>query len=304
MLIHLVCLVSGFTALHAAAIFQKSDVTLNATTSLLAATDGTLGVNPPSPDFRVVPQFDSDLLPSDATLMGVLFFMSEMAYGDYYEAIESGVWSAPGYPDINIITWETVSAKYLIWGVFWGIEYMAKNNRFNAVQFTMKIKDEVVGHLRISLPPSSGTLTERSTLQLPPTQNNSDFLQTAATADLSSNTTSLGEDVLIGITTSTNAATLTKFDVFFVCYAALIHMAPIPPNFPLSDFTTRSPLAKFVYIEMLAWGPGVEVYRAIQVMLYVPRKMLTSRQGFREVNINLWLDGIRHLEADIHKVKV
>jgi len=110
----------------------------------------------------------------------------------------------------------------------------------------------------------------------------------------------LATDVSVGISSLPGGGPLTRFDVFLVCYAAMIHLSLAKPEARMEDTESKSPLSNVV-IHMFRWGPGAKVYQAIQLMIYLPRWMLDSPQGFREITFNLRVDGRTVIQGTINK---
>jgi len=188
---------------------------------------------------------------------------------------------------------------------------MIKYQRFQELLLTLRFEREIVGRIWI-LPPNSvlnlrlntstPSLTQRS--NHPWAQHNSREVE-AMLPDLDAvnNTIPLATDFSVRMVSLPSGAALTRFDVFLVCYAALVHMSLAKPESLMENFVSRGRLNN-VFIYMLKRGPGVKIYRAIQVMLHLPRAMLSSPEGFREVAFTLRLDRIKVLEGSIDKGRV
>lgn len=302
----------GITAIHAANKISIPPISIDTTDAYLVLDDNVLSANLPDPRFHVSSSFDAGFLPPVPTLMGILFFVAEMAYGNINATVPANTWTASGHPQVEIITVGPTEAKYLLFGVFAGIEYMVKYNRFQEVLLTLRWERSVVGRIWIVLPgyaslglPANDTVTNK-TMQRPDPSPPAiysvrDIDTNASMINPLNGTKSLGNDVEISITTIPGGRSLTRNDVFLTCYAALVHMAPFSRNAQMADFTSKMPLND-VYMHLLHWGPGIEYSRVIQAMSFIPGAMLNSPEGFREVRIRLYEEDIMVLEATIQRI--
>lgn len=292
----------GLTAIHATAI------SLNVADSLLTSMNTTLRSGLPDARFHVSPSIGAELLPVSPALVNILHFMAGLSYRDHNESVAANTWNAPDASDVTMVTQEAIQAKYLLWGVFAGIEYMIKYKRFHEVLLTLRWESEKVGEiwllrskpvLNFSFNTSVQSLTRRS--DNPRAEHNTAGVETML-ADLHvvNETNALETEDSMGISNLPGGGSLTRFDVFLVCYAALIHLSLAKPESQMEDFTAESPLSN-VSIYMFKWGPGLRISNAIQVMTYLPRSMLKSPQGFREVIFNLRLDGRSVLQGTLNK---
>jgi len=306
----IIVILAGLTAVYATPVLQPP-ISLSVTEPSLAANNVTFRSGFPDPRFRVSPSIGADFIPVNPTLLSILFFMAGMSYRDHNESVAANAWTAPGAPEVVIATEDVIQAKYLLWGAFAGVEYMIKYQRFQELLLTLRFEREIVGRIWI-LPPNSvlnlrlntstPSLTQRS--NHPWAQHNSREVE-AMLPDLGAvnNTIPLATDFSVRMVSLPSGAALTRFDVFLVCYAALVHMSLAKPESLMENFVSRGRL-NIVFIYMLKRGPGVKIYRAIQVMLHLPRAMLSSPEGFREVAFTLRLDRIKVLEGSIDKGRV
>lgn len=296
----------GLTAIHAIAI-SPPPISLNVADSLLTSKNVTLRSDLPD-SFHVIPSIGAEFLPVNPTLVSILQFMAELSYRDHNESVAADTWSVPDASDVTIVTEEAIQAKYLLWGVFAGIEYMIKYKRFHEVFLTLRWESEKVGEiwlvlskpvLNLAFNTSAQSLTRRlDTLR---GEHNTTAVEAMLTdLHVVNETKALGTEDSVGISNLPGGGPLTRFDVFLVCYAALIHLSLAKPESQMGDFIAESPLST-VFIYMFKWGPGLTVRYAIQVMIYLPRSMLDSPQGFREVTFNLRLDGRSVLQGTLNK---
>ncbi len=297
----------GSTVIHATNV-PPPPISLGVTDSLLASRNATLDLDRPDYRFHVTPLIGSELIPHTPTLMSILYFMAELSSKDHNDFVAPNLWNAPGASEVTIVTRGTIQAKYLLWGVFAGIEYMIKYSRFHEVLLRLRWESMIVGEIwlvpsksipNLAVNTSTQTLEQRS--NTPRAEHNGTSIEEVlADPHVANETNALDPDISIGIESLPGGGPLTRFDVFLVCYAALLHMSLAKPDSQLEDFVSTSPL-KDVFLYMYKWGPGVEVHRAIQLMVFLPRSMLKSPLGFREVTFNLRVNGRSVLEGTLKK---
>lgn len=300
----------GLAAVQAATVSRPS-VTPSNVAPLLALNNATISADIIDPRFHVSPTFGAGFISVNPTLMNILYFMADMAYRDHNELVAPVTWSDPSFPEIQIVTDDTHQAKYLLWGIFDGIQYMVKYNRFHETLLTLTWEKEVVGKIWILLAKpglslASGNATSNSTRgsNLPPSGYNGTRIEEVAAGSVAaSSTTSLGANFQVGIMPLPNGGPLTRFDVFFVCYAGLVHLSQAKPDTQMQDFKSGSPLGN-VFVYMYRWRPSLKVIDAIQVMVYIPGALITAGQGFREIIFRLKMDSSLALEGTINKGNV
>ncbi len=297
----------GLTAIRATAI-SRPPITTKVADSLLASNNITLTSGRPDARFHVSPSIGPELLPINPTLVNILHFMAELACKDHNESVAADTWSTPDASEVTIVTQEAIQTKYLLWGIFEGIEYMIKNKRFHEVFLTLRWESEKVGEIwlmpselavNLALNTSAQSLTQQSDNSR--TRSNSTGVRKMLPdSQVVNEVNALAMDISVGISTLPGGGPLTRFDVFLVCYAAMIHLSLAKPETRMEDTVSKSPLSSVV-IHMFRWGPGAKVYQAIQLMIYLPRAMLDSPQGFREITFNLRVDGRTVIQGTINK---
>lgn len=303
---------TSLIAVQVAAVIQLPPTSINVTDSILSSNISTLHDELPDDQFHVSTSLGKMLVPPGPTLMNVLYFMAEIAYGDYNAIIPPNKWSAPGHPGVEVITTSPIEAKYLLSGIFKGIKYMIENNRFNEVQFYLRWDKRMVGQIWIMLPepsqlrpPSDITapnlVVKRTDISTPAVYNLTDNNASLSNPVQMDNKNSLGTDVEMSIGTIEGGRPLNRFYVFLVCYEALLHIGPFPVDDYMTDFTAKSPVDD-VYMHLLHWGPGIRYFRVIQAMTYIPLRMMRTAEGFREARIRVWEEGALVLEATIKKI--
>ena len=98
----------------------------------LATGNVSLNEDVPDPRFSVSSRFDTPLLPIDPCLINVLYFMTEIAYGDFTQRHQPKTYSVPGYDEVEIVTGTAMTARFLFWDTWLAIEYM-----MNVIDFMM-----------------------------------------------------------------------------------------------------------------------------------------------------------------------
>lgn len=296
-----------FRAIQAISIPQLSNPT-DATNQLLTLNNTTLGSDSPETRFHTSASIGPTFVPINSTLVNALFFLAEMASRDHDEIVPADTWIAPNTSEVHITTEDDIQAKYLLWGVYQGLEFMIHNKRFHEVLLTLRFDQEIVGKIWIMLLPnpllnlasinSTGGVTQQR--DRPWTAFDTTAVQPSL-ANVDTNDTILMDDqVKVGVETIQNAKKLTRFDVFFVCYTALVDISHVKPDSQMNDFYSESPLDN-VFIKFDQWRPSVKISHVIQLMVFLPRAMLSSQYGFREVDFYMNVGGHKLLEGNIIK---
>lgn len=292
---------------QAISIPQLSNPT-EATSQLLTLNNATLGSDSPEDRFHTSTSIGPGFLPVNSTLLNALSFLADMSSRDHDEIVPANIWVAPGAQDVRITTEDDYQAKYLLWGVYQGLEYMIHNKRFNEALLTLKLDQEIVGRIWIVLAsdPLLGLASNHSTQSVTQHRDHSwtALNITAGQASLANenrnNTILMGDQIKVGVETIRNAVRLTRFDVFLVCYAALVDISSLNPDSQLNDFYSKSPLDK-VFIKIFPWRPSVKIGQVIGLMEFIPRAMLNSENGFREVTFYMNVGEHKLLEGSIVK---
>lgn len=256
--------------------------------------------------FSVTPDFGPNFLSSVPTLMAVLGFMATIAHGNYEGTIEPIVWTMPDYPQIRITTEERAKTRFLLQGVLAGIEYMIQNNRFQEAEWTLIWENLPVGVIQISnsprrlkIPGADGLRLPEVSINLPIRNNSATHARMGEHSRLINGTGFLNaENIEVEVATLSDGSTLDRFHVFLVCYSSLIRFAHLDVRAPVKEFVGRNRLSNAI-LHMYEQGPGVSNFRAMQMIVDLPRSMLQSEQGFREVAFYMEIDQVRVLEGSI-----
>ncbi|KAL6718599.1 hypothetical protein ACLMJK_002833 [Lecanora helva] len=138
-------------ASHAASLILQPSTPNNHTNAYLTLNNGTLTIPPLDPRFRISPSFNPNFLPPIPTLMIILDYMVEIAYEDFSKEIAAQDWVVPSYPQVQITTEEPIKAKFLLCGIFAGVEYMVRWNRFHEALLTITWERTRVGQVWVVL---------------------------------------------------------------------------------------------------------------------------------------------------------
>ena len=112
----------------------------------------------PDDRFRVRASIDASLLPVDATLMNVLHFMSVIAKKGYNQQLDPRTYSARDYRQVQISSYAVTEVRFLLWGLYLGIQEMLGVARFHGTKLDLYWEGEPVGQIKIA---------SRVTLNLP-----------------------------------------------------------------------------------------------------------------------------------------
>ena len=308
MLQSLALILSSILAIKATAVLPQTPTSINVKDAYLALDNGSLGAGP-DPRFSVVPSFNEGFLPPNATLVNVLYVLAGIADVDIKSNIQQQAWSDADFPQVEIITTSALKAVNLLFGIFAGIEYMVRYNRFYEVSLTLKWEKKTIGRIWIVLPgfdglPSSnstGNDARKSIDYSSVVGNLTDVDSNGSSTNLLNNTISLGTSIQMSIADIGGGRSLRRNQVFLTCYAALVHIAPSSNEAYMVDFTSKSPIGD-VYINLLHWGPGIKNFRVIQAITYLPRLLLNSPRGFREVSFRVMEEDVMVLEGSLQRI--
>ena len=134
-------------------------------TIALPLNNTLLGNDLPDPNFRISQQMDSNFLPVEATLMNVLFFMGLISIQDFDERLGPGVWTAPGYPQVQITSYASTEVRFLLWGIYTAIGSMINDARFHDTNIMLYWGGDNVGKIgvkvksRLTLSGTAGNMT-------------------------------------------------------------------------------------------------------------------------------------------------
>lgn len=284
---------SNLAIVTSAAVTPPSRI-INIHNALLASVNLTVTPNLPDARFTVTTSFDPKLLPPIPALVNILDCIAIIAYTDYNGFIPPSTWTAPGYPQVQIVTEDRIAARYILFGILTGIGYMVKWNRFQDVILTLKWEGDPVGTIRIESSPHHLQISSRNNSSSPTGR----IAAVPAPSELAYDTGSLKEDIQIDVTPLLGSSPLSRNNVFLLSYSALIHLAPFDASTQMPDFVTNDP-DETMTLAISGTSQRVEVYRGIQVVNYLPKHMLVD--GFKEVSFELSIDGVSVLDGTLSR---
>ena len=240
----------------------------------------SLGADLPDDRFRISRTIDATLLPGSATLLNVLYFMGLVATQDFNEKIAPRTWSAPGYRNVEITSFQYTPVRYLLWGIYFAVLDMIESVRFHNTILNLYWDDKLVGRMRVavkkvlSLPSGSDgdgriLLSDGPQMTQPASSNNS--VQPTTDANKSNNATEAGlanELISSWNSATTNfsaphplvnaplgggdfdvdfdwmpgASTIKRNDVFLAFFLGIIHVARFNIHDQMRTFHTKSPI--------------------------------------------------------------
>ena len=274
-------------------------------TDPVLASNISLNADPPDPRFSIDARFGIPPLSINSCLVNVLYFMSEIAYGDFTQRHPPKTYRVPSYDEVEILTGTAMTARFLIWGVWLAIEYMMNYNRFHNVLWTLRWEETVLGTIEIkaSTPrlilPSSSDIQRYSIESL-----GNGTAETGATiSDTNVSNKSLNARFAVIINSFADGKALTKYEIFMVCYTGLLHCAQKPTAAPMQSFGNRSPIGG-VFVHMYPNGPSLAYAYIIRTLSHIPLFLFQDPRGFREINFDLQLDEVLCAKGAITKGRV
>lgn len=259
----------------------------------LAAGNISLNTDGPDPRFSITHRFDTPLLPIDPCLMSVLYFMSEIAYGDFTQRHPPKTYRVPGYDEVEIVTNTAMAARFLIWGIWLAMEYMMNNNIFRNVLFTLRWEETILGTINIQASAPRLSLPGSSNIQRlgVPSTGNGTATPRADVNDTSISNNSLDAQCEVFIHSYPDCKTLTKYEVFMACYSGLLYCAWKPTTAPMRDFGYISPIGD-VSLYLFQYGPSLAYAYITRSLSHIPRYLLEDPLGFREISFDVKLDEV------------
>ena len=293
-------------ALTTSASFIPLPASIHLTKPGLAVGNVSLNADVPDPRFSITPIFEVPLLPTDPCLMNFLYFMSEIAYGDFTQRQPPKTYRVPGYDEVEIVTGTAMTARFLIWGAWLAMEYMINNSLFRNALWTLRWQQTILGTIKIQASTPRLSLPGSSNVQrfgTPSTENGTTNPgATISDPNIISNN-SFDARFVVSIDSFADGKPLTKYEGFMICYTGLLYCAQQPTTQPIRSFDTRSPIGD-VSLHMYPFGPGLTYAYIIRTLTHIPLYLLRDPLGFREVNFELVLDGAVCARGAITKGRV
>ncbi len=272
---------------------------------VLASGNVSLTADPPDPRFSIDARFGTPPLSIDSCLVNVLYFMSQIAYGDFTQRHPPKTYRVPSYDEVEILTGTAMTARFLIWGVWLAIEYMMNHNRFNDVLWTLRWEETILGTIKIQASTARLSLPGSSDIQRYSIESlgTSTAEPGATISDPTVANNSLDARFAVAINSFADGKALTKYEIFMVCYTGLLHCAQKPTAVPMQAFGNRSPIGG-VSLHVYPYGPSLAYAYIIRTLSHIPLFLLQDPRGFREVNFDLQLDEVLCAKGAITKGRV
>ena len=271
----------------------------------LATGNVSLNEDVPDPRFNVSSRFDTPLLPIDPCLINVLYFMTEIPYGDFTQRHQPKTYSVPGYDEVEIVTGTAMTARFLFWGAWLAIEYMMNNIRFHDGLWTLRWEQTILGTIKIQTSAHQLSLPGSNNIhgfRVPSTGNGTaDPKATISYTNISKDSLSAHFEVFIY--SFPDGKPLTKYEIFMVCYTGLLYCARKPTTAALQDFGDTSPIGD-VSLHLFQYGPSIAYAYIIRTSSHIPRFLLVDPLGFREISFELKLANVLCARGAITKGRV
>lgn len=117
---------------------------------LLSPTNVSLSSNLPDPRFKIRSELEATLLPVNAALLNILYFMGTTSIQNFDEQLAPRTYSAPGYRQVEIQTYAWTETRFLLWGIYLAIIDMVKQVRFHNTLIELYWEDKLVGRMKIA----------------------------------------------------------------------------------------------------------------------------------------------------------
>ena len=226
-------------------LLQTSTTATNST--LLRATDF-----PGHEHFKINFQLGTIFLPPESVLLNVLQFMSIIARQTYDQKLAPRTYSTPGYRNVQITSFAWTEPRFLLWGIFYTIDFMIHSARFHEALVELYWEDNVVGRLKIAAGiPRSTSEGGEPTQDLATTggesvkadggvsDNNTVVPLTALNASAAA--VSVRHPYSIYYEGIPDATKVNRNDLFEVFYAAINHVAQYNVGSLMREFQSTSP---------------------------------------------------------------
>lgn len=118
-------------------------------TALAPSSTKKLQNDLPNVNFRTDLIFDSPILPIKSTFANIAYFMRKVALSGFEEQLQPLTDSSPLYPEIEIKSYATTEARFLLWGIYLTAADMVKYTRFNDVVAKLYWHNKFVGQISL-----------------------------------------------------------------------------------------------------------------------------------------------------------
>ncbi|KAL2038456.1 hypothetical protein N7G274_008795 [Stereocaulon virgatum] len=305
-----ICAICILQILRSLAVAESATSTLlyNSTKTIdyILPTLNTIAASGVDPRFDIGYTFDTPVLPVTPCLMNALAAVSELAVEDFTGNVTPRTYTLTDYPSVSIVTDATVTSKtieirFVLWGIWKGIQYMISRNNFRNALLTLMWKGALVGYVFII---RSGTV-----LGIIRNNDNPTLSQRSDVSSTSDNTANLSklnrsmimtypaDEATLAVSFTFGGGTLTIYEVFFTVLSALASLAETPRDrrlrhVSLSPEHYNTTLAIFAPREApQTSAPILNCEKTLVAMAMIPRFMV-QRSDYREVVIIIRENGI------------
>ena len=229
-------------------LLQTTTIATNSTlTPPLLATDF-----PGHEHFKINFQLGTIFLPPESVLLNVLQFMSIVARQTFDQKLAPRTYSTPGYRNVQITSFAWTEPRFLLWGIFYVIDFMIDSARFHEVLVELYWENNVVGRLKIAAgAPRSISEVGEATQDLATTGDESvkaeggvsdhNTVVPLATLNASAAAISVRPPYSIYYEGIPDATKVNRNDLFELFYAAIDHVAQYSVGSLMREFQTTSP---------------------------------------------------------------
>ena len=189
----------------------------------------------PDKGFKVSISIRDAFLPVDSALLNILYFMSIVASQDSDQELQPRSYSTPYYRDVKITSFNWTQARFLLWGVYYGVSYIVKHARFHDLRLDLYWENKLVGKINIAAseedePAGPGPEVGNAT--------NKDLAFNASTA------LPVAEGFRIVFERVAGATRVDRNDLFLAFCTAFLHIAQYPAGSQMQAFEVKSPNGK------------------------------------------------------------
>lgn len=222
----------------------------------------------PDKGFKVSISIRDAFLPVDSALLNILYFMSIVASQDPNQELQPRSYSTPYYRDVRITSFNWTEARFLLWGVYYGVSYIVKNARFHDLRLDLYWEDKLVGKMNIAARRVAGLVGGAARAPLNVTGSEEDEpagpgseVGNATIKDLAFNastTLPVAEGFRIVFDRVAGATRVDRNDLFLAFCTAFLHVAQYPAGSQMRAFEVKSPNGK-LSLHLHELGIGCQV---------------------------------------------
>ena len=276
------------------------------TINYIVPTLNTIAANGVDPRFDIGYTFDTPVLPVTPCLMNALAAVSGLAVENFSGNVTPRTYTLADYPSVSIVTDATVTSKtieirFVLWGIWKGIQYMILSDQFRNVLLTLMWKGAVVGYVFVVRSGTAlGTIRDNDSATL--SQRSDASSVSDDTVKLSQINRSMvvtypTDEETLAVSFTFGGGTFTIYEVFFTVLSALASLAESPKDRRL-QYISLSP--EYYNTRLAIYDPRehpqtsapiLNCEETLVAMAMIPRFMV-QKSDFREVFISIRVDGV------------